>query len=325
MAVTIEDLHQDHKRHKIVTYAILLFIILLTVSIIFLAKSIENRQTEPAEAKERLASIIQRLRKIPTRMPKSLITPSITPMATPSISKQPLIISTQARLYSIYKTHLKANDLVAAILIRSSETEAINANDPGSKQAVDDLNAISPQSGLKKMIVFSSVDDVKRLIGLVPKDVLCIAYDYEPVMTPQAELNDPVGAVTKFADIVHAAGMKMAFIPTYGQWDNYEKNNQLKTILGKVDAIDFQGQRLVTNQGVDALKTMVSQKYKLFKSIKPELQFMVQMWCPMNTTDQIVSAFKAIEGSYDVAGVYNTTSNVDCQKTINNSLIGLGR
>jgi hypothetical protein len=79
-------------------------------------------------------------------------------------------IAHDAEFFPITKAHLRAGDLMRATVIRNDKTVPMTTDSSKWKTRISWLNAVTTP-GVSKALTFSAVDDIRRLIQYVPKDV----------------------------------------------------------------------------------------------------------------------------------------------------------
>lgn len=252
----------------------------------------------------------------PTRLTRKPTITSQKPTDT-TFSKA---VAVGASFYPDVRASLRAGDLVTMPAVRDSATSPITTSNAKFQNALDKLNAAT-LNGLKKSIVFSAIDDAKNLVSVLPSDVTIVGYDFEGGMTPSNELQDPVGSVTQFAAIVHAAGKKVSFGPTVAVWMRLENTGRVALVAKAVDTVVLQGQKVLAQGGMAALTNQVNTLGTAARKANPGVSYSVQLWVGLDTTADIISGFKNIQNSIDTAiiGTQNQLSGVQ------DVLKGLGR
>src|SRR5215471_5907879 len=144
--------------------------------------------------------------------------------------------------YAALKDVLAPGDIVYAFAARQPDGFHSDKFSAG----VAALGAIhDPQ--VEKMVVLSSIDDLKANLSRLPKDLRWIAYNMEPQMTPREEILDPLKAVTAFARLCHEHRLKLSWVPS--GFRMFATEERLTPIAPNVDAIVMQHQRELQDQG----------------------------------------------------------------------------
>ncbi|HLZ09109.1 MAG TPA: hypothetical protein VKT80_11010, partial [Chloroflexota bacterium] len=225
-------------------------------------------------------------------------TPSSLPAAIP-LTSTPLAsgrrISVNANLFPFLdQSKLRPGDIFKGQAIRNGSAES-PLRRAAFLKGVSELNTISSSDtqrlGLSKEIVFSSIQDLQAYIGdpQLPGDVDYVEYDFEGVMTPSSEFQDPVSSATQFAAIVHGNGKKVTFAPTEVVLGKLQSNGGLQTILSKVDIVVFQGQKPLPNLGTSGFTSAVQGFHSA--TTATGARFAVQLWTTTNGCDTMVSVF----------------------------------
>lgn len=253
-------------------------------------------------------------------------TPSTSPFSTPKGSSTPTPISTSvpissgkavivfpATQYEGVKSHLISGDgvIVSAARAQGKQDTPIDASRLNS--AINGLNKFP--AGTRKILVFSSVADIKTHINSIPSDII-ISYNQEGGLTPATELqgrppdwSKPQASAIEFANIVRGAGKKAGYGPTRDIFDNLQTEGRLDEVLKVVDSIGYQGQLAYLKVGEDELVSMIKEKYNFVKSVNSNTNFQFQLWVGRQTTDQIISTFNKLSNYMDVAVIGGATSS----------------
>ena len=229
-------------------------------------------------------------------------------------------IAVKAAFYQDIKEFLRPGDSVSMPAVRNSPDTPMTVGDNKFQTALTKLAEVT-QSNLKKGIVFSAVDDVRNLIGVLPSDITIIGYDFEGGMTPLSEMQNPVGSVTQFAEIVHAAGKEVAFGPTVAVWNGLERNGKVPLVARAVDIVILQGQNILSNGGMTALIEQVSTLGATARNANPNVSFSVQLWVGNNPPADMIAGFINIEDLIDTA-IIGTQNDLPGVQEV---LLGLGR
>lgn len=229
-------------------------------------------------------------------------------------------IALKAAFYPDVREFLRPGDSVSMPAVRNSADTPMTVGDNKFQTALTKLAEVT-QSNLKKGIVFSAVDDVRNLIGVLPSDITIIGYDFEGGMTPLSEMQNPTGSVTQFAEIVHTAGKKVAFGPTVAVWMGLERNGKVPLVARAVDIVILQGQNILSNGGMTALIEQVSTLGATARNANPNVSFSVQLWVGNNPPADMITGFKNIEELIDTA-IIGTQNDLPGVQEV---LQGLGR
>ena len=169
-------------------------------------------------------------------------------------------------------------------------------NEPKFTRAIDALNAIH-DSRVEKMVVLSSIEDLRSNLKRLPKDVGWIAYNMEPQMTPREELLDPTKAVIAFAKVCHDNGLKLSWVP--GGFRMFASEERLRPIAPVVDAIVLQQQHELQNEGVDVFVKLTKERSALIGKLNPKCMVDVQVVIGRGSKEDLIKALQGVAGDVD--------------------------
>jgi hypothetical protein len=248
----------------------------------------------------------------PTRTPTktSTATPTSTGRAGPRVN-------INANLFpNVNPSLLRVGDVMKGQSIRSTPSVPV----PDSvfvSNCLDRLNAITSaqaqQYGLQGQCDFSAWEDAQKYANdaRLPSWVQWFEFDFEGIMTPANEFNNPVSSVTTFSSVVHAAGKKVIWTPTRSVLLAALSDGDLAKILPVVDAVEEQYQNAYTTQSTFVSDVTADASYVHGHGTA---LYDVQLWAPTENCSTQVSAFKAVTTIVDIEqiGTHSDGSEVAC-------------
>ena len=172
----------------------------------------------------------------------------------------------KAEHYAALKDVLRPGDIVFAFAVRDPDpAERRDAppldgrfrktvwNDGKFTAHLEALSAIHDEH-VEKMVVLSSLEDLKANLKRIPKDVRWVAYNSEPGMTPGDELGNIEKALGEFAKVCHDNGYKLSWVPA--NFAMYDSEARLQNTAPVCDAIVLQHQRDLQSNGVDSFAAL---------------------------------------------------------------------
>jgi hypothetical protein len=217
-------------------------------------------------------------------------------------------VAHDAEFFPTTKELVRAGDMMRATVIRNDKNAPMTTDNEKWISRIAWLNAVTTP-GVHKALTFSTVDDVRRLLPHVPKDVDYIEYNMEPGMTPDSDLGNMVLSVETISKMVRASGRKFTWGPIRATWNVLQEKGQFDAAVRHCDAVAVQMQRAwLANPTIEALQAEVRPLVKKFKTANPEVVVTIQLWLGRQTVEQMIEGFRAIEPEVDVA-VLGTHSN----------------
>ncbi len=179
---------------------------------------------------------------------------------------------------------------------RPSRTEAPVWNEGMAKERLAQLNAIA-DGRVMKAVVFSTIEDLERMLERLPKGVTWVMYNSEPGMTPTEELSNHEASVKRFAEIAHKRGLKVGWGPTLMQ---LKRLGDAPLANAKfVDRIGLQHQRPLQSQGLDAFVRETRRRAALIRRHNPKCEVSVQVVIGRSSVEQCLAALRAVKGDVD--------------------------
>lgn len=252
-----------------------------------------------------------------TTSPQNTSPQEIPPVQTGTFTKP---VSINANFYNNLQPLMRAGDTVSASSLRSNTNSPITVNDPKFQNAINVLESVH-LTGINKLIIFSSVEDVRNLINQVPPDINLVGYDLEPGLSPRSDTQNIPLSVQAFANIVHGADKQVGFGPTDAILMNLLNSGQLTTVAKNLDSITLQGQKVLAIGGMTTFQSQVQSLSTQVKSANPQIHFQVQLWIGVDTVNDIIQGFTSIKDQIDQAGI-GTNNDINGVQSV---LSGLGR
>ena len=200
----------------------------------------------------------------------------------------------KAEHHDAMKSVLVKGDIVYAFAVRDPVRQERPPkavwNEEKYTRRVAALNAIKDPD-IEKMIVFSSVEDMKANLPRFPKDIVWASYNSEPGMTPAEELQNIEESVIEFAKIAHTAGLKVEWWPT-----NVMISQDEARYLGLakyIDRMGLQHQRTLESEGVEAFVSLTKKRAEAIKKVNPKCSVEVQAVIGRGSTPDLIRALKA--------------------------------
>jgi hypothetical protein len=177
-------------------------------------------------------------------------------------------------------------------------------------------NAAAVAEGIEGSCDLSAIADAATYANdpRLPSWVSWIEYDFEGGMSPPSEFSAPLPAVTQFAQVVHAAGKRVWWAPTYFVLMKALNDGDLAKISPLVDGIrvQYQNQYTTLGQFVTDVATIGASVHKA----SPSTLLAVQLWTPTQNCATMVQAFAlvnqqgVIDG--DAIGTHSDGATVAC-------------
>jgi len=211
----------------------------------------------------------------------------------------------KAEHYAALKDVLRPGDIVFAFAVRDPDpAERRDAppldgrfrktvwNDRKFTEHLEALSAIHDEH-VEKMVVLSSLEDLKANLQRLPKDVRWIAYNSEPGMTPGNELGNIEQTLGEFAKVCHDHGYKLSWVPA--NFAMFDSEARLRNTAPVCDAIVLQQQRDLQNNGVGTFATLAQKRTALIKSINPKCVVEVQVVVGRGSKDDLIAGLMKVK------------------------------
>ncbi|MCL5742567.1 MAG: hypothetical protein M1541_01375, partial [Acidobacteria bacterium] len=166
------------------------------------------------------------------------------------------------------------------------------------------LSLLAPVSDpqLQKMVVVTSIEDLKWLIAKRLEGLVWVAYNSERGMTPAAELGDIRASVTEFARIAHAAGLRAIWAPTNTM---LQADESVLELTRNLDGMAFQHQKVLQYQGVPAFIELTKQRAQAARRYNPAVRTSVQVVVGRGSEEQLVDGLRAIKGDVSEIKIFS--------------------
>lgn len=155
---------------------------------------------------------------------------------------------------------------------------------------------------VQKMIIISSIEDLKANLSRFPKDLNWVGYNTEPGMTPAKELLDMENSVREFARIAHGAGWKVQWGPT--NFMLFEDEAKYLGLAKYLDGIGLQHQRTLQNEGVEAFAELTKKRAAMVRKINPKCMVGVQVVIGRGANTDLIRAIQKAAPYVDSADIW---------------------
>lgn len=155
---------------------------------------------------------------------------------------------------------------------------------------------------VEKMLVISSVEDLKWLLARRPPDLVWVAYNSEGGMTPEKEFGNIREAVVEFARVAHAAGLKVIWGPTHVM---LKEHPELLELTKNLEGMAFQHQKVLQYEGVDAMIQLTRERAAAVRRYNPACRTTVQVVVGRGTNEQLIQGLKAVAGTVSEVKVFS--------------------
>jgi hypothetical protein len=141
------------------------------------------------------------------------------------------------------------------------------------------------------MLVISSVEDLKWILARRPPDLVWAAYNSEGGMTPEKEFANIRAAVTEFARVAHAGGLKVIWGPTHVM---LQADPSLLELTKDLEGMAFQHQKVLQYDGVEAMIELTRKRAELVRGYNPTCRTTVQVVVGRGSNEQLIQGLKGV-------------------------------
>jgi hypothetical protein len=195
---------------------------------------------------------------------------------------------------------------------RPSRDEAPVWNEGMAKERLAQLNAIA-DGRVMKAVVFSTIEDLERMLERLPKGVTWVMYNSEPGMTPAEELSNHEASVKRFAEIAHGRGLKVGWGPTLMQ---LEKLADAPLANAKfVDRVGLQHQRVLQHKGLDAFRDETRRRAGVVRKHNPDCRVTAQVVIGRGSVEDCIAALRSVKDDVDFLSAW-TMNDTDALRRI---------
>jgi len=189
---------------------------------------------------------------------------------------------------------LRPSDRIYIILSRNKRDVPLGKDK--FKKRIKKIEKIKEQFDFS--VVFSSVDDFKKYIKLLPEKVKWAGYNTERHLTPESEMNNLIPCVNEFIKICHSYNLKATWAPSRGILKALEKRNKLKDIIKNLDGIGCQAQKILQNLDFEKFKEVAREDIKLIKKHNPEIKINIQFVYGRNSEKKVLEVIDIFKPDY---------------------------